>query len=648
MRNVKKWTGIASAAILALSLSTVGVMAIETSAETPAQTNYFKFENGAAVRLIDDTMGEAIRFQSTIDGVYYENLVKDHEAKNVTLKSVVTDANDESKTPLIKEWVLIGEGAIEIDFNDATNEANFYHTIVFEDIFGLNNEELSKLVSALEFKAEMYIEVSDGENEPTKLTATNGITSVIRSARTIANKAYDTYKDDTAVDTNSGLTKAQRLEKYFGTRTEVTQGIYFEAGENLNTVVAKGVADTFDFASAEVYGYKETVAGNLPTAETFASTLGSTAAVSFTMFDKNNNILNVNAENAMYVTKALKTEADLKVFDIVDDDDKRVTQAATVIDGYYVLANNIKNDADVGANQHLGMAHNKEDTTSSTYKPSWIGSSAAAVGFVGTFDGQGYTMAFDVYQAGLFGVLQPGAIIKNVGMDVSFTNTQNTMSVIIAMQAPKSSNSNTQVTLQNAYINVDDFRTVNNSSNTAMFAYTDGAAIEIKNVVMNIGSVVLNEDTVASGAIYMQDRKIGTNTGYFNNVFVISPTPMWMSMDENTTAENRNAKTVSISDVSGHTNAADTNSENNGTLKYAMGNVSAGTLLIERNSQATGSIHCQTNVFRHNSLVDLMTALNDGSITNGTWRLSTFKAENGWDTTSGVPVWKTFVQVKNA
>lgn len=644
MKKMNRLSLILIAAAMFSSMSVAGAMALQVSAEESdsVSTNYFKFHNGAAVRLIDDSMGEAIRFQSTIGQEYYENLIETNEGKEITLVSKITDADNANRTPFVETWELQ-----DIVFNETTGLADFYHTIIFEDILNGGNEELIKLACALNLEAEMYIEVSDATTTST-LLPTNGVTSVVRSARAVANEAYELYKDKTEVDTNSGLTKAQRLEKYFGTRTEVTEDIYFEEGDTLKPVVAAGVADNFDFASAQVYGYKDAARGALPTAETFADTLGSKAAVNLTLIDKNNNILNVNAENAMYVTKALKTEADLAVFDIVDDDGDATTQADMVINGYYVLANNIINDANVGANQHLGMAHNKNDTTSSTYNISWISSSASAVGFAGTFDGQGYTMAFDVYQAGLFGVLQPGAIIQNVGMDVTFTNANDTMSVIIASQAPKSKNASSQVTLQNLYINVDDFRTANNSSKTAMFAYTDLHYIVLSNVVMNIGAVVLNENTKASGAIYMQDRKTGDNASLFSNVFVISPTPMWMGMDENTTANNRNAKTVSISDVTNHTNAADSDPNNNGTLKYAMGNVAAGTLLTERGSQATGSIHCQINVFRHNSVQDLKTALENGTVDSGKWRLSTFKAENGWDTTSGTPVWATFSQVKNA
>lgn len=337
MKKMNRLSLILIAAAMFSSMSVAGAMALQVSAEESdsVSTNYFKFHNGAAVRLIDDSMGEAIRFQSTIGQEYYENLLETNEGKEITLVSKITDADNANRTPFVETWELQ-----DIVFNATTGLADFYHTIIFEDILNGGNEELIKLACALNLEAEMYIEVSDATTTST-LLPTNGVTSVVRSARAVANEAYELYKDKTEVDTNSGLTKAQRLEKYFGTRTEVTEDIYFEEGDTLKPVVAAGVADNFDFASAQVYGYKDAARGALPTAETFADTLGSKAAVNLTLIDKNNNILNVNAENAMYVTKALKTEADLAVFDIVDDDGDATTQADMVINGYYVLANNI-------------------------------------------------------------------------------------------------------------------------------------------------------------------------------------------------------------------------------------------------------------------------------------------------------------------
>ncbi|MBE5752322.1 MAG: hypothetical protein E7357_07920 [Clostridiales bacterium] len=643
MRSTKKLGLIVSSAVLAFGFSVAGVQATATGEQATTGSNYFNFENGAAVRLVDDGLGEAIRFQSVIGKDYYNNLVAEYtDGETVTLKSKVSDAANENRY-LTMDWVLIGDNALNMTFT-AKQEANFYHAISFEDLFQNADADDIKEAVALDLKAEMYIEVSDGVNDPVKLTATNEVETVTRSARTIANEAYDTYADETSDKYNTD--KAARVAKYFKARTEVTEDIYFEAGETLSPVLAKGVADTFDFASAKVYAYKDTLAGALPTATTFGETLGSKAAVSFTLFDSNNNVLNVNAENAMYVTKALKTEADLKVFDVVDDDDNLATEVATAITGYYVLANNIENDADVLANRHDGLQ--RQSGTERADKISNLYYNGDA-GFYGVFDGQGYTMAFDVYQGGLFGRLQPGALIKNVGMDITFESDTVASAGIIAYSALKSTSAANAVTIQDVYVNVDDFRTANNSSGTALLVYPK-PHVYLTRVVMNIGDVVCDENTRASGALYVADTSRGTDSGKKSQVLVISKTPMFMSMDDNWTSNNRDQRQVAVTDVVEMTkNAVDSDATNNGKLALAIGTNVQGTALSERSIDATGGVYCLLNTFRFNSVADMASAFtnqtkfgNDGVSGYAVGNLSNFKAVNGWDTSSGAPVWATF------
>ena len=645
MKNAKKLTLVLSLAALAMSLSVAGVVAKAEESET---TDYFKFIDGAAVRLVDDEMGEAIRFESQIGKDYYDNLVKNNSGKTVTLYSEVTDANDPSKSALEQSWVLVGTGAEEIEFN-SSNMAKFYHAIEFEDVFGLGsaNQSVINQANALELTAKMYIEVYDGTTTET-ITATNGVTEVTRSARAIANMAYD---EANATEENSkGETDAERLEKYFGTRTEVEKGIYFEAGDTLTTVLSKDL-DGFDLTTAEVYGYKNVLAleGELSTIAACGSTLGDQSTVGFTLFDQNNNILNVPAGGVMYVTKALKTEADLKVFDIEDTDDDYTTLVTKQITGYYVLANNIVNDPEVTANQHEGLAYNAKTFSGVAKKWSPKYNTSTTTGFAGTFDGQGYTMAFDVYKAGLFGYLQPASVVKNVGMDVTFTNTEASHSSVIAVMAPKSKDAANKCDLSDIYININDFRSALNSSYTGLFAYADSNSdyIEMTRVVMNLNGVVLNDSTVASGALYMQDTNNNSNTARLGSVFVISNTTMWMSMDENTSTTNRNLKTVARSDVNDPTYSQDKvgtepNYDTTATLKYDMGesSIKAGTAVTERGVAATGAIHCQISVNRYNSLEEMNNNHNDATF-------SAFSSANGWDTSSGVPVWATFPTENN-
>ena len=329
--------------------------------------------------------------------------------------------------------------------------------------------------------------------------------------------------------------------------------------------------------------------------------------------------------------KVIRTEADLKVFDIVDDDDKRTTQAKTTIEGYFVLANDIENDPNVGANQHLGMAHNKDDMSSSTYKPSWLGSSAVAVGFKGTFDGQGYSIATDVYQAGIFGVLQSGTVIKNVKIIPTFTNIQKTMSTVIAMQAPwaavSDASANT-VVLDNVCVEITDFRTALDSSYTSGLVYYRSNGLKVYNSILKIDNVSCNENTVASGALFAQDERKEAQANYIQNVVVISNNPMFMAMDENVAKYYRNNKTVASTDVvdTGETDNSSTVLDERYALKTAIGKCQAGQTVMTKNKEVAedgdnlNNLYRVENAFRYNSLLDCVAA---EKTTVGNWEIAT-------------------------
>lgn len=316
--------------------------------------------------------------------------------------------------------------------------------------------------------------------------------------------------------------------------------------------------------------------------------------------------------------KVIRTEADLKVFDIVDDDDKPTTQASTIIEGYFILANDIKNDPNVGANQHFGMEHNKDDKTSASYRPNWLGSSAAKVGFKGTFDGQGHTIATEVYQAGIFGVLQNGTVIKNVKIIPTFTN-ESKIATVIAMQAPWaaiSEDAENTVVLDNVCVEISDFRTANNGSYTSGLVYYRSNGLKVYNSVVKIDSVVCNENTVASGALFAQDQRQELQTNYIRNVVVISNNPMFMAMDENTSKYNRNFKTVASTDVvkTGEEDNSSTVLDESYALKFAIGKCQVGQIIMTKGKTVASdgdnlnNLYRVENAFRYNSLSDCVSA----------------------------------------
>ena len=323
--------------------------------------------------------------------------------------------------------------------------------------------------------------------------------------------------------------------------------------------------------------------------------------------------------------KVIRTERDLKVFDLTDDDGDYKTAVNKQITGYFILANDIENDPGFdSSNLHTGLIYNKAIGQSGR-DPNWL--SYTETGFAGTFDGQGYTMGFDVYQGGLFGMFLNGAVVKNVGLEVNMTNTTNTMSTVLAVQAPNTKVAD-DVVIENVYVKVDDFRGSLNSSSTAGLIYYRTFGVCVRDTVIELGNVVCDENTYASGALFAQDERKEQQSNYISNVLVISNVPMFMGMDENTTAYNRNHKTVACTDV------VKTNAETDNTttilderyvLGVSLGKCSTGqAIMASGKSVATdgdnqGNLYQVLGASRYN---DIETAVNANKTQIGKWTIS--------------------------
>lgn len=327
--------------------------------------------------------------------------------------------------------------------------------------------------------------------------------------------------------------------------------------------------------------------------------------------------------------KVIRTEQDLKVFDIADNDDDYATESGKQITGYFVLANDIENDPDYdSSNMHTGLQYNKAIGATGR-KPKWL--SATATGFGGTFDGQGYTMAFDVYQAGLFGMLLNGALIKNVGMEVNMTCDTATMSTVLAVMAPNTAISDdptTSVIVDNVHVKIDDFRSAVNSRYTAGLIYYRTGGTKVWNTVIELGNVVCGNDIVASGALFAMDDRKENQQAFTDNVVVISNTPMFMAMDENITNYNRNLKYVAYTDVTLTDVEQDANTiiDERYTLGVPVGTFTVGHTIMYRGKTVASdgdnenNLYCVEGASRYNSLSLAVAA---GETTVGTWAIST-------------------------
>ena len=103
---------------------------------------------------------------------------------------------------------------------------------------------------------------------------------------------------------------------------------------------------------------------------------------------------NINVD-FRFVTKAIKDKNDIGVLNLTDPN--------TAITGYYVLANDLKLEKG---------EENKHDVNGSS---KGHGINFETKGFRGTFDGQGHNIEFWANEAGFFGALSIGGVIKNTG-----------------------------------------------------------------------------------------------------------------------------------------------------------------------------------------------------------------------------------------
>lgn len=326
--------------------------------------------------------------------------------------------------------------------------------------------------------------------------------------------------------------------------------------------------------------------------------------------------------------KIIRSEQDLKVFDIEDNDGDHTTETGKQITGYFVLVNDIENDPTYdSSNMHTGLQYNKAIGETGR-KPKWL--SSTSTGFGGTFDGQGHTLAFDVYQAGLFGMLLNGAMIKNVSLEVNMTCETATMSATLAAMAPNTAISDepkTSVIVDNVHVKIDDFRSVVNSKYTAGLIYYRTGGTKVLNTVVELGNVVCGTDAVASGALFAMDERKENQTAYINNVVVVSNTAMFMAMDENITQYTRNLKYVAFTDVqaTGVEQDASTIVDERYTLGVAVGKLAVGQAIMYKGKTVasdgdnTNNVYCVEGASRYNSLA---LAVEAGKTTIGSWQIS--------------------------
>ena len=344
-----------------------------------------------------------------------------------------------------------------------------------------------------------------------------------------------------------------------GTITGVKKGVAEVSLQYTNTVgkeYKKTLTVTVEKPTkeyAQVIDYFSAMDGDLPISEIFGSNQTVLAA---TNLNDESNVLTVNANKVLglstqrgRVTKAyialetaegimrVKLNAYTKVIDDANDLSVfDIANTSTIIDGYFIVKNDIAYDSNAPVNQHTG-------------------SGTKTTGFAGVFDGNGHKISFGVDKKGLFGRLLPKAVIKDVAMtDIVFTNmASNTNVYVVAEACTATTYENSLIT--NTYIEVEDFRSEINGNKTAVICKARPLYLRLDNVVLNI-TAPENADAAAYGvgALFSYDSNnysdnVLKTPNSLTNVYVVSTMPYMarVSLDDgqyrNFWASNEEGKT---------------------------------------------------------------------------------------------------------
>ncbi len=142
---------------------------------------------------------------------------------------------------------------------------------------------------------------------------------------------------------------------------------------------------------------------------------------------------------AKIVTRTIKTMQELDTYT------KSPNNATAVIDGYYMLANDVAYNEVYDANGNVVSAGTEGAVAYAPQVANWGWSDGK--GFIGTLDGNGHTITINAssLNMGLFGLVQAGAVIKNV----KIVDIWNSPSPILGRNAYGATLEDVEITISN-------------------------------------------------------------------------------------------------------------------------------------------------------------------------------------------------------
>ncbi len=474
----------------------------------------FEMTAGAAIKVVEGENGGAgIRWETNVSDAFITYLTEIEGYQSHSFHTLATGVN------MLPENGTIADVTPDLKKSDGTTAAcqtlngtlengTYYGSIVYGGEQWATVEEADRIAYyQTELIARAYVKV-------VKTVEDENVEQIIYA------KADDTRRSMQAVAAEHKITGGKEdVSNYLGevAKDEEDMVAYYDA-DNTKVIDTNAPDGRYiAYLNAKKLGVVDVENGSFTLAD-----LGVEAGKTIyhlNLFNQANNLYSVDFVNP---TKIIRTADDLKTFNFANEDFTSKVWTTT-IDGYYVLGDNI-DCTDTAIYSHGNI--------------SWQNTDDQANGFVGTFDGRGYTIknltfsganiTYALDSAGsnnnrnntyysLFGLLGKNSVVKNVAItNVMFdahTNDYNrgkyiTCSVIANYIVASA-------TVENVYIDIFGITSADQDSGGGYTGFTGGATLSALSNRLHantkINNVVIDMTLGAATIVPTKTSSLSTN-----------------------------------------------------------------------------------------------------------------------------------------
>ena len=422
--------------VLALGAMVASVTLVKdvASAEVLTTANNFYMNEKVEIRTVTDE--NAIRWSTNVTEAYYNSLIEEYgNAATVEFHTVINRAENPIEDDAVDLAYKFESGSAPT-FEDGVY--TYYHAIYFDDLQSELEAHFSdeatvnaylQAAYSMELSASAYAKIIRDGQEDVIINAVNA-----DNTRSMQGLALDKLSSG-----NYDSDDEEAIKSYVGgdgyactPSTEIDS--FYSAETKTGTIILNNLGTETISADADVYvGSKKvnaTVAENKITIE--GLTLTEKEDYTLNVYDGNGEAY---AQTFKCATKILTTLADFNMF--VQSSTDADGDYNTVLDGYYVLGNDIDVSKEtVSANKSFTQVYKLATATEFNLKK--------AQGLTGTFDGNGHSINGLVLRgAGIFWRVCEGATVKNFAL-TELNLASNTNTAALACQV--------RGTLENIYV----------------------------------------------------------------------------------------------------------------------------------------------------------------------------------------------------